>query len=109
MGIGDPYAAYCFDEAVYLFGNYVESELHKAAEKAKDADKAASMRQQALRAILARDDMDAAIAAGAEQEGSIEFIHDEDDPVSIETARRMPPAVKFTGRQFQDPSRHFSK
>lgn len=35
MGLDDPYTAYCFDEAVYLWGAYVENELREAGEGAK--------------------------------------------------------------------------
>lgn len=33
---------------------------------------------------------------------------DPDDPVSPETAARMPPAKKFTGMKFADPADRFS-
>lgn len=35
QGRNDPYAAFCFDEAVWIFGSTIESELEQAKHEAK--------------------------------------------------------------------------
>ena len=51
----DPYAAYCLDEAVWMFGEYVEGEIDKASRKAKNTKQAESFVRQKL-AYIFRDD-----------------------------------------------------
>ena len=51
----DPYVAYCFDEAVYMWGTYVDSELDQAGddEKTKKAmAKAVAARQRRLSTLM---------------------------------------------------------
>lgn len=36
LSIDDPYAAWCFNEACFMWGVYVESELHQAGRDTKD-------------------------------------------------------------------------
>lgn len=36
LSIDDPWSAWCFDDAVYAWGVYVESELEKASSDGKD-------------------------------------------------------------------------
>lgn len=111
VGLSDSYAAFCLDEAVYVFGIYVESELHSATKETTDSKKAEAQRRNVLARIFAMDDYDEQQASSVPQgvHQSDDFVHDADDPVSIETARRMPPAVKFTGRKFADPAKLFKK
>lgn len=52
VGLTDTYAAWCFDEVVYLFGTYVESELRAAEEGAKTAKQAANKRKLKIHMLL---------------------------------------------------------
>ena len=51
IGLIDPYVAYCFDEAVYAWGIYVESEVQAAVEKAKPKQKD-RVQEQTLNKLL---------------------------------------------------------
>ena len=108
VGVNDAYSAYCLDESVYLFGMYVEAELHEATKDSTDAKKSSQQRHMVLARILGQDDIPD-ITPAVDPYATGDFIHDPTDPVSIETARTMPPAVKFTGRQFADPAKYFKK
>lgn len=46
------YLAYCFDEAVYVFGTVVDAELNKAEKGAKGEKQAAGKRLSALNRML---------------------------------------------------------
>lgn len=48
----DAYVSYCVDEAVFMFGRYVESAMHEAEEATKNAKQKAAARQRALTTIL---------------------------------------------------------
>lgn len=109
VGVTDPYAAYCLDEAIYLFGNYVEAELRRVSDKAKNA-KAAQRERAHMLATLLRDSDELMTVDSLKRPISTNHnvaTLDKDDPVSPETAARMPPAVKFTGRKFKDPAELF--
>jgi hypothetical protein len=102
VGVSDAYAAFCFDEAVYLYGIFVEASIHKATAGVTDPKKAEQQRNQTLNMLLSQDDIpEPKDATGASAE---KFVHDPDDPVPIELARTLPPAVKFTNRKFADPA-----
>lgn len=102
VGLSDPYAAYCFDEAVYIFGTHVESELHAVSNKAKTAEEGQASRRNMLMHLL-YDPPESG------ESSSSDYWHDPTDPVSEETARRMPPPVRFTGQKFLDPAETFKK
>lgn len=111
VAVEDPYAAYCLDEAIYLFGNYVEGELRRVSDKAKNA-KAAQRERSHMLATLLRDSDELmtvdSLKRPTTQNHNVATL-DKDDPVSPETAARMPPATKFTGRRFKDPAELFTK
>lgn len=58
--ITDPFVAYCFDEAVATFGNFVKGELDKVEGQSKDAIEGA---QAFLLKALLSDDESARYAA----------------------------------------------
>lgn len=113
----DEYAAYCFDEAVYFFGTYVEHQLGEASARAKTSKDANRARQQTLGRVFAeceqriRQFEQEAIDRRdtPTEDGGLPPEYDPTDPVSPETAKRMPPAVKFTGRKFADPANLFKR
>lgn len=53
VGIEDPYAAYCFDQAVGEFGSYVKHELEKI--EGKNAKAVEGKRKVRLQALLSAD------------------------------------------------------
>lgn len=106
LAISDPYAAYCFDEAVYLFGTHVEFELHQVSAKAKTNEEAAASRRNMLAHLL----FDPPESEGGEGAGGGNgYVHDPTDPVSEETARRMPAPVRFNTQKFLDPADTFKR
>ncbi len=48
LGIADPYTAFCLDEAIYMWGSYVDSELDKVGDR--DMDRKARAKMEKLRA-----------------------------------------------------------
>lgn len=52
IDIGDPYAAYCFDEACYAWGAHVETELAKASSGAKNEKEAAAKRSRQYQLLM---------------------------------------------------------
>jgi hypothetical protein len=117
LGKSDSYAAYCFDEAVYFFGNYVESQLNEASARAKNGKDAQRARAQRLGMVIQEceyrlqqfDEEVRARDAAPTGDGGLPPDYDPTDPVSPETAKKMPPAVKFTGRKFADPANLFKR
>jgi len=55
LGIDDPYTAFCVDEAVWMWGNHVESELNKATDGAKNKDQARSRLVAATRRLFTEE------------------------------------------------------
>lgn len=60
MGLGsgprsDPYAAYCFDEAVWIFGSYVEREVEKSQKGAKTTAESENRARSTMTRIFAQD------------------------------------------------------
>lgn len=53
LGIDDPYLAYCVDEAISDFGNYVSEELNKV--KGKDEKAIAGKQELVLKGLLGDD------------------------------------------------------
>lgn len=51
-GVSDPYAAYCLDEAVYIFGVYAENQLNEAEKGAKTDKQRANKRMMRLQTLL---------------------------------------------------------
>jgi hypothetical protein len=85
---------------VYLYGIFVEARINEATAKTTDPKKAEQQRTQMLHMLLSQDD----IPESPADSSTDTFVHDADDPVSIEVARKLPPAVKFTGMRFADPA-----
>jgi hypothetical protein len=52
LGIDDPYAAWCVDEVVYLFGNYCEGEMDQAEHRTKQQAAKGPARARTLANIL---------------------------------------------------------
>lgn len=50
MGITDEYVAYCFDEAVGEFGNYISAELEKV--EGKDSKQIEARQEMRLKTLL---------------------------------------------------------
>jgi hypothetical protein len=46
LGIDDPYAAFCVDEAIYIWGSYVDSELDKVGDRDMDRKAKAKLEQR---------------------------------------------------------------
>lgn len=112
MGLDDAYTAYCFDEAVYLWGSYVEGELHSAGADAKTDKEAHRKRQTAIQRLLrpgAEQDVD--VSARVERKRPAAKPEDtQEDPLAAE-ARKMGiseatlrATVSFKNRQFKDPA-----
>lgn len=111
VSLSDPYAAFCFNEAIYMFGNFVEAELRRVSDKAKDGKDAQRKRQEMLALLLRQDEEPMTLTSEKKFTNVPHNVAtlDADDPVSAETAARMPPAVKFSGRKFKDPAELFDK
>lgn len=102
VGVSDPYAAYCFDEAVYYFGTHVESELRRVSDGKKPEE--AKRQRQAILTQLLTDPPEVQADGGPPSQ------YDPTDPLSREKQAEMQrkmPAVKFTGMSFADPSELF--
>lgn len=99
-GVGDPYTAYCLDEAAYLFGSHVESELRRVSDGVKKAKDAQRKRQQTLASLLAEDPPEATAVAARPQE--------QDPYFTPEQIAKLPPAKKFDSRHFRDPAETFA-
>jgi len=54
LGVDEPYAAYCLDQAVSAWGGYIVSELEKV--EGKDEKKVAAKRQRRLLQLLEAPD-----------------------------------------------------
>lgn len=52
LGIEDPYIAYCFDEAAYTWGMFVQSQLKEAEEGAKKPEQRQAARDRAWNRIF---------------------------------------------------------
>lgn len=55
-GIRDDYDAFCFDRAIYLFGNYVESEVEKAGKKGKTEEQRKNSAEARLNSLLSGEE-----------------------------------------------------
>lgn len=84
LGLDDAYLSYCVDEAVFMFGRYVESEMQAAEDRTKNAKHKAGARQQALSAIL-------------------------NSPVASDTDEPDQPPPPPSTKQFRDPAALFRK
>lgn len=51
MGIDDPFAAYCLDQAVYRFGQGVEDAVHEAGQSTGKNDTTKKQQQRAQRKL----------------------------------------------------------
>jgi hypothetical protein len=60
----DQYAAWCLDEVVYFFGNWVESQVNEAITQSKDKAQATRMAESTLRACLAEIEETATATTG---------------------------------------------
>ena len=59
VNIYDPYAAYCLDEATYIWGTHVEIELENSTrdkKENKEAKKAIEKRQNRFQALMVEDE-----------------------------------------------------
>jgi len=54
LGVEDPYAAYCIDQAVAYWGRHLESEMDKAERNTKNEDAATRARQAVLDRYMPR-------------------------------------------------------
>lgn len=54
----DPYAAYCLDEAVYTFGQWVDQEIEKAQSGAKNNREAEARVKHRIRSIFAEQEQE---------------------------------------------------
>lgn len=79
---GDAYTAYCLDEAVWLWGSYVEGELDQVRDKAKTAKQAAEKVKMRFRTLMA--DREPEVEAAAEV-----------DPDFPKHLPRLPAPTKF--------------
>lgn len=52
IDVQDPYAAYCFDEAVYLWASYVRNAVTEAGEQIKGYQQKKIMQQRVLQTLL---------------------------------------------------------
>lgn len=60
---GDPFTAYCLDEAVWMWGQHVENELEKAREGGKTAKQSANKMKMRFKSLMAEreDDTEAEV------------------------------------------------
>lgn len=56
--ITDPYTAYCFDEACFMWGRYVEGELDKSQRGAKNDQQARGKLEMRFRTLMREEEED---------------------------------------------------
>lgn len=52
LGIGDPYVAFCLDEATFMWGRHVEGSMDEAASKTKNDNQRHAARLRVLNNLL---------------------------------------------------------
>lgn len=52
VAITDPWAAYCFDEAVFTWGQHVETEMSEAQDSVEEVGQKMHMRKMTLASLL---------------------------------------------------------
>lgn len=85
----DAYAAFCFDEAVFMWGRFVDGELKKAQQGAKNDKQARSKVEMRFRALM--------------REEEAEDVNGEHDNFPKHLERKPAPS------QFRDPSTALKK
>lgn len=83
----DPFTAYCLDEAVFMWGTYVEGEISKAEKEAKTTQQAKNKIKLVIHRLLKEDEDEYRRDASKDAEGN---------------ERALPPVKKASGK-FRDP------
>lgn len=95
----DPYVAYCFDDAIYQWGNYIEDELREATSKTKNEKQAKSKATMRLKTLLAEREEDENLLFTPPPRRGVLTVKSEDS--------EKPPAP--APRKFRDPASLFKK
>jgi hypothetical protein len=84
---GDAFVAYCFDEAVYIWGNHVRAQLEKARAEAKDGKQAKQKQELVFRRLIEGKSPYRELGSAIDAE-----------------SRELPPVRPNPRRSFRDPA-----
>lgn len=98
----DPYAAYCFDEVVYVFGTYVEAQLNDAEKGARSDKQRSNKRMMRLQTLLREDTEEKKIVQKEATKTQGAKKTEEKSPADL-------PAVRQAPAKFRDPADMFKK